>query len=141
MKENYIWVNIFYIESIYWNLVNYSKLKINQKTANSFVSYNIVLVLLVHQLSLSSNQWWYFFFVIIIRFCRPPCLVMCMYYLFVLNWEILCPSFNYGYMRNKDSWFSLFNRKGLEASVRCIVCYLTTGPQNHFPSSFLHKYS
>jgi hypothetical protein len=41
--------------------------------------------------------------VIIIQVCRPSCLVMCIYYLFMLNWQILCTTVLYGFMGNKES--------------------------------------
>jgi hypothetical protein len=54
------------------------------------VSYSIMLVLLVNHISPIVQKFCYLIRVIIIQFCRPSCLVICIYYLFMLNWQILC---------------------------------------------------
>ena len=52
-------------------------------------------------------KWCYFISVIIIQFCRPYGLVMCIYYLFMLNWQILCTTVSTMVLweiKNLESW-------------------------------------
>jgi hypothetical protein len=54
------------------------------------VSYSTMLVLPANHISPIVLKLCYLIRVIIIQFCRPSCLVICIYYLFMLNWQILC---------------------------------------------------
>lgn len=56
-------------------------------------------MMLVFLMSLSSKQWYYFICFIIVQFCRPSAKLASSWFHY----------FNYGVMKNKDSWFLLRN--------------------------------